>query len=234
MWIGIAIGVVLLAALYWFVDREIYFYEGTRLGARVQAWLYDRWAQTYDKDKAESRARDAEMLARPAIEALRGIPNPLVLDLATGTGRLPLALLSEAGFTGRVTAIDISQGMLDQARGKLASFAERVTLQRVIGFPLPFPDESFDMVACMEALEVMPGMDAPLRELYRVLKPGGFLLASRGTEASGRKEKVVSADQFRVRLEAVGFERVEIVPWWKWFDRATARKPVASSRINPD
>jgi ubiquinone/menaquinone biosynthesis C-methylase UbiE len=171
------------------------------------------------------------MLARPAIEALRGIPTPLVLDLATGTGRLPFALLSEAEFTGHVTAIDVSQGMLDEAARKLAPFGERVSFQRVIGFPLPFADNSFDMVSCMEALEVMPEMDTPLQELCRVLKPGGFLLTSRGTEATGRRHKIVSADQFRVKLEAAGFERAEIVPWWRWFDRVTARKP---SRINPD
>jgi predicted methyltransferase len=81
------------------------------------------------------------------------------------------------------------------------------------------------MVVCMEALEVMPEIETPLCELNRVLKPGGFFLTSRGTEASGRKKKILSADQFRVRLEAQGFEQIEIVAWWKWFDRVTARKP---------
>jgi ubiquinone/menaquinone biosynthesis C-methylase UbiE len=238
MWIGILAGAIFLGLLYWFVDREIYFYEGTRLGPRVQGWLYDRWAKKYDAGKQESLARDADMLARPAIEALRGIPNSLVLDLATGTGRLPFALLTEPDFTGTVTAIDVSQGMLNEAARKLAAYAERVTLKQVVGFPLPYPDESFDMVSCMEALEVMPEMETPLRELYRVLKPGGFLLTSRGTEASGRREKVVSAEQFRVKLEAMGFEQVEIVHWWKWFDRVSARKSNRgrgqSGGINPD
>lgn len=224
MWIWTAIITLVLLGLYLFVDREIYFYEGIHLGPRVQGWLYDRWAKNYDKDKAESQTRDAEMLARPTLEALRGIPSPHVLDLATGTGRLPLVLLKEAGFTGHITAVDVSQGMLDLAANKLGAYPGRITLQQVIGFPLPFPDNSFDMVACMEALEVMPEMETPLRELQRVLKPGGFLLTSRGTEASGRKNKVVSADQFRVRLEAAGFEQVEIVVWWKWFDRVSARK----------
>ena len=224
MWIWIVSGVLFLAALYWFVDREIYFYEATHLGPRVQGWLYDRWAKKYDADKHDSQLRDAGMLARPALEALRGIPAPLILDLATGTGRLPLALLTEAAFTGHVTAVDVSQGMLDQAAQKLTAHAGRFTLQQVIGFPLPFPDNSFDMVSCMEALEVMPEMDTPLRELFRVLRPGGFFLSSRGTEASGRKSKVMSREKFKELLESKGFEQVEIVDWWKWFDRVTARK----------
>ena len=115
--------------------------------------------------------------------------------------------------------------MLDQAARKLKDYGGRVTLRQVIGFPLPFPDNSFDMVACMEALEVMPEMNTPLRELFRVLRPGGFFLSSRGTEASGRKSKVMSREQFKTLLESKGFERVEIVAWWKWFDRVTARKP---------
>ena len=225
MWIWIASGALFLAALYWFVDREIYFYEATHLGPRVQGWLYDRWAKKYDADKHDSQQRDADMLARPALDALRGLPAPLVLDLATGTGRLPLALLTESAFTGHITAVDVSQGMLDQAAQKLKAYAGRFTLKQVIGFPLPFPDNSFDMVSCMEALEVMPEMDTPLRELFRVLRPGGFFLSSRGTEASGRKSKVMSREQFKTLLESKGFERVEIVAWWKWFDRVTARKP---------
>jgi len=52
-----------------------------------------------------------------------------------------------------------------------------------------------------------------------------FFLSSRGTEASGRKSKVMSREQFKTLLESKGFERVEIVAWWKWFDRVTARKP---------
>ena len=218
--------IAILIALFVFIDREIYFYEGTHLGPRVQGWLYDRWAKNYDMDKAESQARDADMLARPALEALRGIPRPLVLDLATGTGRLACALLTESAFAGHVTAVDVSQGMLDRAAQKLQAFEGRFTLQQVIGFPLPFPDQSFDMVACLEALEVMPEMDAPLRELFRVLRPGGFLLTSRGTEASGRKSKVIGREQFRSLLEGKGFEQVETVDWWKWFDRVTARRPI--------
>jgi len=226
IWIFVAI--IFLVALYIFVDREIYFYEGTHLGPRMQGWLYDRWAREYDKGKAESIAHDADMLARPALDALRGISRPLVLDLATGTGRLAFALLRESEFTGHITAVDVSQGMLDQAAQKLKGFEGRVTFQRVIGFPLPFADDSFDMVACMEALEVMPEMDTPLRELFRVLKPGGFLLTSHATVASGRKTKIVTADQFRVKLEAIGFEGVELVAWWRWFDRVTAHKPVSN------
>lgn len=219
-------GIVLfLILLYLFVDREIYFYEGTHLGTRLQGWLYDRWAKKYDEGKRASQEHDAEMLARPILDRLAGAPQPLILDLATGTGRLPLALLREPAFGGSIVALDISLGMLQQAALKLADYKTGVTLVRQQGWPLPFSDESFDVVCCLEALEVMPEMETPLAELFRLLRPGGTLVTSRGTEASGRRAKVVSAEAFTRLLERHGFVEVEISPWWKLFDRVLARKP---------
>ncbi len=217
--------VVFLIVLYIFVDREIYFYEGTHLGPRLQGWLYDRWAKKYDQGKQASQAHDAEMLAQPLLQALQDVPQPFVLDLATGTGRLPLALLRAPDFNGHILALDISLGMLEQAAAKLADYKTGVTLLRQTGWPLPFPDESFDLVCCLEALEVMPEMETPLAELFRLLRPGGMLLTSRGTEASGRRAKVVSAPDFVRLLERQGFTRIEITPWWKLFDRVLACKP---------
>lgn len=225
MWYWIIGIVAALVVLYIFVDREIYFYEATHLGARVQSWLYDRWAANYDKGKKESVARDAEMLAKPVLDFLKDVPAPLLLDLATGTGRLPLALLKEPEFKGHVVAVDVSAGMLGQAAQKLKDHQGRFTLLRKLDYPLSFPDGTFDAVSCMEALEVMPEMDSPLAELFRILKPGGVLLTSHATAASGRKSKILSAEDFKKKLNDIGFENVEVVDWWRWFDRVIARKP---------
>ena len=219
------VGILAAALVLYFLDREIYFYEATHLGPRVQSWLYDRWAAKYDKGKQESQARDAEMLARPVLDSIKNAPAPLILDLATGTGRFPLALLSEPEFNGHVVAVDVSVGMLNEAAKKLAEYRGRFTLVHKINYPLPFSDETFDVVSCMEALEVMPEMDTPLAELYRVLRPGGMLITSRGTDASGRSAKVRSVDAFKALLQEIGFEQVNIIPWWRWFDRVIARKP---------
>jgi len=226
MWNWI-IGIVVVGAILYWLDREIYFYEGARLGPRVQGWLYDRWAAKYDKGKQESQEHDEERLARPILDALGNIPDPLVLDYATGTGRMPLALLREPEFKGRVVAIDVSKGMLEQADAKLAAYKGRYELVHLIHLPLPYPDNSFDIVSCMEALELMPNMEEPLAELLRVLKPGGVFMSSRGTEASGRKSKVCSVQEFTKLLHDTGFEQVQITPWWKWFDHVLARKPTA-------
>ena len=211
------------------LDREIYFYEGVHLGPRAQAWFYDRWSKKYDKSKRESQLHDTEMLAQPLVDALENVPEPFVLDFATGTGRLSYALMSQPGFKGRIVALDLSQGMLEQAASKLSPYLDRVDLLRHVSLPLPFPDAAFDVVCALEVLELFPNMDEPLAELTRVLRPGGILLTSRGTEESGRKAKVKSKTQFAALLERSGLENIQITSWWKLFDRVIAKKNGAST-----
>jgi hypothetical protein len=75
-------------------------------------------------------------------------------------------------------------------------------------------------------------MDEPLAEFARVLRPGGILLTSRGTEESGRRAKVKSAAVFTSLLEKNGFDNVQITKWWKLFDRVLAVKTGKSEPVN--
>ncbi len=221
VWLAVFAILVLIGFV---LDREVYFYEGVHLGPRIQAWLYDRWSKKYDKGKRESQLRDNEMLAQPLLDTLRNVPEPFVLDFATGTGRLSYALISRPEFRGRIVALDLSQGMLEHAASKLSPYLARVDLFRHVSLPLPFPDAAFDAVCALEVLELFPNMDEPLRELTRVLRPGGLLLTSRGTEESGRNAKVKSKAEFTGLLERTGNENVQITKWWKLFDRVIASK----------
>jgi ubiquinone/menaquinone biosynthesis C-methylase UbiE len=246
------IAIVVIIILGFILDREIYFYEGVHFGPHLQAWLYDRWSRKYDAGKQASQLRDEEMLALPLLNTLMDMPEPFILDFATGTGRLSFALMSQPEFNGQIVALDLSQGMLEQAVSKLSKIlnastieqnnvvplpSAKVELLRHQSLPLPFPDAAFDVVCALEVLELFPNIDEPLAEFSRVLRPGGILLTSRGTEESGRKAKVKSAVKLTSLLEGNGFEKVQITKWWKLFDRVIAVKsgssnPVGAKRLS--
>lgn len=95
-----------------------------------------------------------------------------VLDFGCGTGALA-RVLARMGW--QVSGTDVSEPMLAQAR-QLAPELELVPL--VLGSPLPFPDRSFDAVVASSVLEYLADPRATLRELARVLVPGGVLLCT--------------------------------------------------------
>jgi len=128
---------------------------------------YDRHAATYDRGLGPER-----LLVGDSREFLCGMATGEVLEVAIGTGRnLPHY---RPGI--RLTAIDLSAGMLAKARGRARELGMDVDLRQGDAQALPFPDRSFDSVVCTFALCEIPNLDAAVAETRRVLKPGGLLL----------------------------------------------------------
>jgi len=203
----------LLGALVWWL---LIGTEGVYLGRRVVIWLYDVYASRYDGIKQYNADHEAIYLARPILDLIPHVRAPLVLDVATGTGRLPLALLELPTFQGRIVALDLSRKMLGMAAEKLCGHANRVSLLRQPAEDLPFPDDTFDLVACLEALEFMVDARAVLREMVRVLRPGGLLVVTNRQGFYGRlmPGKVFRNDELeRVLRDELGLVRVTFLRW---------------------
>jgi ubiquinone/menaquinone biosynthesis C-methylase UbiE len=211
-----------IGVVYWLLILT----EGAYLGPGVVAFLYDRGATTYDGVKKFDAVDDARFLALPLVRRLRGIERPLVLDVATGTGRLPLALLRNLEFEGTIVGLDISKGMLEEARRKAARYRDRVYWLWKDASDLPFADDCFDAVTCLEALEFVPEPGGALREMARVLRPGGTLLVTNriGFDALVMPGRAFRKEDLRARLADLGLLSVEIERWQTYYDLVWARK----------
>ena len=131
---------------------------------------YDQWAAEYDQDLDmqfgwNGPHMSAEILERHAPKDAR------VLDAGAGTGLVGLEL-HRLGYRNLV-AIDMSEGMLDQARAK-GVYGELHKM--VLGEPLGFPANSFGATICVGVLTLGHAPASSLDELVRVTQPGGYIV----------------------------------------------------------
>lgn len=227
-WLVVALVVLLLSlSLYWLLVLT----EGVYLGRRMVIWLYDLTAHKYDDIKQFNPADERYSVARPLLRALDDKPEPLILDVATGTGRVPVVLIAEPGFDGRIIGLDAARRMLSLASEKLVPPATgncgiiaELVQQRAV--PLPFADNTFDAVTCLEALEFFPSDVEALQEMVRVLRPDGFLMTSRrrGWEGKLFLGRYRPAADFEALLRRLGLVEVQTRLWEVNYDMVTARK----------
>ncbi len=230
----IAIGLALLGGILWYL---LWLTEGMYLGWRVVALLYDLYAGRYDRAKRYDHVYETFCLARPILSRLRqdSVTAPLVLDVATGTGRLPHVLLEQDDFHGRVIGLDISRQMLFHAAVKLFGHARCHLIWHTVA-ALPFFDDTFDLVTCLEAWEFFPHAREDLRELARVLRPGGIMLISNRTGPDSRVmpgKTLDTASLQRWLTDELGLIEVTCARWQVDYDLIWARKTGASLPSGP-
>ncbi len=231
VWVLATTVVLLGLLLHWlFVTTE-----GTYLGSRVVILLYDWTAARYDAIKNLHFVNEARYLGIPLVEALAMVDCPWVLDVATGTGRMPLALLREADFRGMVVGIDRSMPMLAKGRTPLQEYGQRVALSRQDAASLAFADQSFDAVTCLEAMEFMIHPLTVLAEMVRVLKPGGLALISNrvGPEARFFPGRMSNRGRLEEALSRMGMIDIVTERWQVHYDLVWARKPASGTPLEP-
>lgn len=151
-------------------------------------------ARDYDAmDHAEvNRVFAAEFLEllAAAVSADAGDAPARILDVGTGTARIPIELLrqldalaaaggavSPALMGLRISAIDLAREMLALAERNVraAGMAGQIALERIDAKRLPYPDGAFDAVMSNSIIHHLPDPVQALREMRRVLRPGGVL-----------------------------------------------------------
>jgi len=145
------------------VVRKLYHFPAPFFIGRFLDSSYRRWVQPPDK-----------LIERSGIK-----PGMKVLDLGCGSGAFTTFVARAVGKEGKVYALDIQPEMLRQLERKLAKAEnqgiQNVELKQASAYELPFEDESLDLVYMVTVLEEIPDRSRALREVKRVLKPGGIL-----------------------------------------------------------
>jgi len=121
-----------------------------------------------------------------------------VLDIAGGTGDLALAFAPKVGSSGRVVHTDINEAMLREGRNRLLDAGVNLPTLVCDAEHLPFPDASFDVVTVAFGLRNMTHKEDALREMNRVLKPGGKLLVLEFSKVAKPLEKIYDWYSFKV------------------------------------
>jgi SAM-dependent methyltransferase len=188
-------------------------------------------------------ARRAQRRAELFVAHGRLRPGVIALELGCGTG----VFLEKVARSGAALhGLDLSEDLLAQARTRMAG-AAHVTLDRGNAEAMPYPDAHFDAVYGSSVLHHL-NLEAALRELFRVLKPGGPLVFAEpnllnpqvvymfkygpAKERFGVSEDEMAFTRFRARraLRSAGFSRIAIDPFDflhpstppAWLDRVAA------------
>jgi ubiquinone/menaquinone biosynthesis C-methylase UbiE len=166
---------------------------------------YNAAADTFDAAPLSFWSRYGQR----TIDHLNLQPGDDVLDVCCGTGASAIPAAIAVGPTGSVLGVDVSDGLLGLARSK-AQHLDNITFRNHDCMALDLPDGSFDAIVCVFGIFFLPDMTAALRELWRMVKPGGKLaITSWG--------KTVFAPMDQVFWDAIQAERPDLykqyTPW---------------------
>jgi ubiquinone/menaquinone biosynthesis C-methylase UbiE len=141
-----------------------------RLQRRVQRYGWDKASSDYE----QFWAQQLEPAQTRLLELAELEQGERVLDVACGTGLVTLPAAAAVGSEGSVVGTDISDRMVDAVRVTAERLGhDNTTFQRMDGEELKFPEASFDAALCALGLMYFPDPVASLREMRRVLRPGG-------------------------------------------------------------
>ena len=136
--------------------------------------LEDNSADAYEEYLAKAFAPWAEgLLSLAGVQAGEG-----VLDVACGTGIVARRAASRVGPAGRIAGIDLNENMLAVARRVSAGVRPAIDWRQADAAALPFPASTFDVVCCEQAVQFLADPAGAVREMHRVLAPGGRAAAS--------------------------------------------------------
>src|SRR5690606_5903822 len=150
--------------------------------------LYNLIAKNYGQKHQVESAGVGDRWHREFVVHTQFRPGDHILDVACGTGDLTLLDAAQVAPTGRVIGVDISEGMLEVGRRRVAAspYKDLITLQLGNAMDLAFPDNTFDGVTMGWAMRNVASIPKTLAEIHRVLKPGGRFICLEASKPFSR------------------------------------------------
>lgn len=141
--------------------------------------LFNHISKGYDRTNSMMSLGRDEKWRRMVVDRAEVKPGNHILDVCCGTAKLTMQLADSVGPTGKVTGLDFSENMIAIGEQHVAShpYKESITLMQGNAMSLPFADQQFDAVTVAWGLRNVPELEVALREMIRVLKPGGKLVS---------------------------------------------------------
>jgi len=159
----ILLGAILLYLTLFRITRKLYHFPAPAFIGRFLDSDLRRWLQPPDK-----------IIERSGIKQ-----GMTVIDLGCGSGAFTPFVTRAVGEQGKVYAVDIQPAMLQQLERKLAKAENQdmrnIALKQASAYDLPFADGTIDLLYMVTVLQEIPDRGRALREIRRVLKPGGIL-----------------------------------------------------------
>ena len=162
-----------------------------------------------------------------------------VVDVGCGSGGVTIVLVTEHG-AGAVIGIDVELPVCEQARARVErqGLTDRIEIRRVSPGPLPLDDGSIDIVFSKDSIVHIPDKETLAADVIRVLRPGGWFVASDWLIAHDHEPSpemaayiaaealdfgMASPDRYLTALESAGFVDIELVNRNEWY-REVARQ----------
>ena len=170
-----------------------------------------------------------------------------VVDIGCGAGGVPILLADRYG-AARVIGLDVEATMVAHAREKVerAGLQDRIEIRRVEPCPMPLPDAGVDIVFSKDSIVHIPDKEALAADAFRVLKPGGWFVASDwlishdGEPSPEMADYIAKEDldfgmaspaRYPRALEAAGFVEVSLTNRNPWYRRVRRSWPVQAVSV---
>lgn len=168
--------------------------------------VFDTIAPRYDLINTLSSFGLDAYWRNEAARLLKPVRHQRILDLACGTGELGLTFLRKIPDIESIIGLDLSEGMIALAKAKTAQTpaAGRMSFEVGNAEALAHPDNTFDLVSIAFGIRNIPDFELALRDMHRVLRPGGHVLICEFSIPENRLSRQLFLGYLRLGIPLIG------------------------------